>query len=433
MGADPQLAPGGDPEADLRLKRTLVHAFLENVPEAVYFKDRQCRFIAVSKSKAARHGYANPAALVGKSDADLFTGDHAEEAREDEAAIMATGVPLLDKIERLNWPDGRTTWARTSKLPLRDDSDRVVGTFGMSEDITAGKVTEESLEKANKDLVDASRLAGMAEVATGVLHNVGNVLNSLNVSASVVATGLRRSKVEPLVKVAALLRAQEGDLAAFLCDDPKGKLIPEFLHSLARHLAEERTHLLQEVDSLQQNIEHIKEIVSMQQAYATMVGVVEPLDPITLVEDSLRMNAAALVRHEVRVVRDFQPAPPLWAERGKVLQILINLIRNAKYALDSGPTPDRILTLRITPAPAGSVTIAVEDNGAGIAPENLTRIFGHGFTTRADGHGFGLHSSLSAAREMGGALAAASAGLGRGACFTLELPAARPAPTTPRP
>jgi PAS domain S-box-containing protein len=429
----PMLARTEDPEADLRRKRTLVNAFLENVPDAVYFKDRQFRFIAVSKSKAARHGFANPADLVGKSDADLFAGAHVANAREDEAAIMATGVPLLGKVEKLNWTDGHVTWARTTKLPLRDEAGRIVGTFGISEDITAAKATEESLEKANKDLIDASRLAGMAEVATGVLHNVGNVLNSLNVSASVIAGGLRQSKVEPLARVAAMLHVHGGDLASYLCEDPKGKLVPEFLRSLSIHLSEERTRLLHEVDSLQRNVEHIKEIVSMQQAYATMIGVVEDLAPVDLLEDSLRMNAAALVRHDVRVVRDFAPAPAIRAERGKVLQILINLIRNAKYAVDSGPAAEKILTLRIAPHPAGRVTIVVEDNGSGIAPENLGRIFSRGFTTRADGHGFGLNSSALAAKEMGGSLTAASAGLGGGAAFTLELPAAATADLAPAP
>jgi PAS domain S-box-containing protein len=424
LKASPSAAPSADSDAELRLKRTLVKAFLENVPDAVYFKDRRSRFIAVSTSKAARHGFANPADLVGKSDADLFTELHSGPAREDEAAIMATGVPLLGKVERLSWTDGRVTWARTSKLPLRDEKQQVIGTFGISEDITAAKLTEESLEKAHRDLIDASRLAGMAEVATGVLHNVGNVLNSLNVSASVIAAGLRQSKVENLPKVAALLREHQSDLAAYLVDDTKGKLIPEFLRSLATHLAEERTQLLQEVASLQLNIEHIKEIVSMQQAYATMVGVVEALPPAGLIEDSLRMNAAALVRHDVTVRREFQAAPPIRAERGKVLQILINLIRNAKYALDDGPAQEKIMTLRIAPGAAGQVAIVVEDNGVGIAQENLGRIFGHGFTTRVGGHGFGLHSSALAAREMGGTLTVASEGLGRGSRFTLELPVA---------
>ena len=164
----------------------------------------------------------------------------------------------------------------------------------------------------------------------------------------------------------------------------------------------------------------------MQQAYATMVGVVEPLDPVAMMEDSLRMNAGALVRHGSRVVRDFQPGRWILAERGKVLQILVNLIRNAKYAADAGGAEDKVITLRITAGAPGRVLLQVQDNGVGIPAENLTRIFGHGFTTRKEGHGFGLHSSANAAKEMHGSLTVHSAGHGQGATFTLDLPAAQP-------
>jgi signal transduction histidine kinase len=164
----------------------------------------------------------------------------------------------------------------------------------------------------------------------------------------------------------------------------------------------------------------------MQQAYATMVGVVEPLDAVTLMDDSLRMNAGALVRHDVRVVRNFQPVPQLLAERGKVLQILVNLIRNAKYAADDGGQADKVITLHIVPGAPGRVLLSVQDNGVGIPAENLTRIFGHGFTTRKTGHGFGLHSSANAAKEMQGSLTVHSDGPGQGATFTLDLPAAPP-------
>lgn len=164
----------------------------------------------------------------------------------------------------------------------------------------------------------------------------------------------------------------------------------------------------------------------MQQAYATTAGVREPLDPVKLMEDSLRMNLGALARHEVEVVRDFAPCPPVLAEKGKVLQILINLIRNAKYAADEGRAADRRVTLRVRRGENDRVDLIVADNGIGIAPEALPRIFTHGYTTRAGGHGFGLHSAALAAKDLGGTLAVASPGPGQGAAFTLSLPVAPP-------
>ncbi|MGD1031191.1 MAG: ATP-binding protein [Opitutaceae bacterium] len=421
----PPLVPGPEEnEQELRLKRTLINALLENIPDFVYFKDLESRFIAVSKSKAARHGCESSSALVGKTDADLFSPVYAKLARREEEEVMRTGAAMLEKEGRILWPDGRITWARSCKLPLRDEEGRIMGTFGITEDITASKATEDALEKTRSDLMKASRLAGMAEVATGVIHNVGNVLNSLNVSIAVVETGLKQSKSASLSRLAALMKEHSGDLSAFITGDPKGKRVPEFLAALAGQLAAERTRIAGEVESLQRNIDHIREIVTMQQSYSTMAGYLEPISPVQLMEDSLRMNTGALLRHEINVVRQFEPAPDVIAERGKVLQILINLIRNAKYALDSCRKDEKILTLQIEATPLGTVRLIVQDNGVGIPPENMGHIFRHGFTTKINGHGFGLHSSVLAAKDMNGRLTAQSDGTGRGATFILELPAA---------
>lgn len=421
----PQFVPAG-PELEHRLFAT----FLDTVPDHVYFKDRASRFLAVSRSLAARHG-VEPAAVVGKTDFDFFNEDHAWPAYDDEQRIIASGEPILDKLEKETWPDGSITYVLSSKMPLRDATGEIVGTFGISKDVTASKSTEAALDRTRRELLDTSRLAGMTEVATGVLHNVGNVLVSINVATDALSAALRQSKAPALTKVAGLLRDHAGDLGHYLTQDPKGRLIPEFISSLAAHFAAEQARLQQEIDSLRQNIAHIKDIVTTQQDYAKLAGLVESLDPAELFEDALRMNTAALARHEVAVVRDFQPVGRIIAERGKVLQILVNLIRNAKHACDDGNSGEKTMTLRVQPGAAGLIQLVVSDTGIGVTAENMTRIFQHGFTTRTDGHGFGLHSSANAAKEMQGTLAAASAGLNLGATFTLELPAEAAVPAPP--
>jgi signal transduction histidine kinase len=270
----------------------------------------------------------------------------------------------------------------------------------------------------------------MAEVATGVLHNVGNVLNSVNVSAGLVLEKLRRSRAAKVGQTADLLLARNGGLADYLTKDANGQKLPGFLAKLGQHLVAENTQLLSEVDQLSRNIEHIKEVVAMQQSYAKVSGVFEDLPLDRLVEDAIAMNIGALERHGLALERRFSPAPPVRVDRHRVLQILINLIRNAKYALDDAKGPDKVLTISIEPADAQSVRVIVADNGVGISAENLTRVFGHGFTTRKDGHGFGLHSGANAAKEMGGSLDVQSAGPGQGAAFTLTLPVATSASTT---
>jgi ligand-binding sensor domain-containing protein/signal transduction histidine kinase len=276
------------------------------------------------------------------------------------------------------------------------------------------------IERVHRELLETSRQAGMAEVATNVLHNVGNVLNSVNVSAALVADNVKHSKVPYLEKVSMLLEENSADLGAFMTTDPRGIKLPGFLSQLSGQLAAEQQNAIRELELLRQNVEHIKVIVAMQQDYAKISGVTETVNIIDLVEDALRMNAGALARHVVKLVREYADVLPVTVEKHKVLQILVNLIRNAKHACDDSGRDDKQLTIKISPSEAG-VQIAVIDNGVGIPAENLTRIFNHGFTTRKNGHGFGLHSGALAAKELGGALTVHSDGHGTGATFILEL------------
>lgn len=277
------------------------------------------------------------------------------------------------------------------------------------------------VEPKHQRLVEASRQAGMAEVATNVLHNVGNVLNSVNVSANVLTEQIERSKAAGLSRLVALLHEHRDDFGSYVIHDPRGRHVPAYLRQLAEHLRAERDSNLAELASLRKSIDHIKEIVSMQQSYSKVSGIKEPVNVIELVEDGVRMNSAALQRHGVRIVRDFQEVPRITTQKHKVLQILVNLLRNAKFACSESGRRDSLVILRVAQE-AGAIRIAVIDNGVGIEPQNMTRIFAHGFTTRSHGHGFGLHSAALDAQELGGSLHAYSEGTGRGATFVLELP-----------
>jgi C4-dicarboxylate-specific signal transduction histidine kinase len=283
---------------------------------------------------------------------------------------------------------------------------------------------EQELKGLTARLIEASRQAGMAEVATGVLHNVGNVLNSVNVSATLVREKLQKSRLTHLSKTVERLREREGDLADFLTTDPTGRQLPQFLTRLTEHLVQENQTLIDEADALDQNVQHIRQIVAMQQSFAQVFGVSERLEAERLMEEALQFNMGAFERHGIKLTRQYASVPPIFVDRHKVLQILINLLRNAKQALRDADGSHKEITLAIAPGRNGYVKISVTDTGAGIAPENLTRIFGHGFTTKKDGHGFGLHSGALAAKEMKGSLGVHSDGQGAGATFTLELPLA---------
>jgi two-component system NtrC family sensor kinase len=287
--------------------------------------------------------------------------------------------------------------------------------------VSAKEKALSDLAAAQSSLLEASRAAGKAEVATGVLHNVGNVLNSVNVSCNLLVDHLQKSRVGNVGKVAELMKKDDGQLAAFLTEDPRGRQIPAYLDSLAANLEAERQGLLKETESLRGRIDHIKEIIAMQQSYGRVSGVDETISPGRLMEDALKFNTGALDRHGVTVKREYRPLPPMTVDKHKILQILLNLINNAKHACCE-VEGERVITLRIDNPKPEIVRFQVEDNGIGIPPENLTRIFQHGFTTRRTGHGFGLHSGALAARELGGSLYVHSDGPHTGATFTLELP-----------
>ncbi len=293
----------------------------------------------------------------------------------------------------------------------------------LTREIAERQRAEGEVERVHSQLLQASHQAGMAEVATGVLHNVGNVLNSVNVSTTVLAETMARSRAGNLERVAAMLAEHEKDLAGFLSRDPRGNRIPGYLRELAVALTAEQRRMSEEVRTVQTNIDHIKNIVTMQQDYARVSGVAERVGAAELIREALLMNAASLSRHHVRVDHVLEPsAGSLLVEKHRVLQILVNLISNAKHACVQSGREDPVVTLR-TWRVGERVGFEVADNGVGIAPENLVRIFSHGFTTRPDGHGFGLHSGALAAKALGGSLRAESEGLGTGARFILELPA----------
>jgi signal transduction histidine kinase len=212
-----------------------------------------------------------------------------------------------------------------------------------------------------------------------------------------------------------------------MTEDPKGKALPGYLEKLGEILVQDKREMQAEVESLVKNVDHIKVIVSMQQSYARVGGVLEELDPKDLAEDAIQINSAALDRDGIQLIRDYHPVPRVMVDRHKALQILVNLISNAKHALDE-TTADKKMTMAISATGSDRVRLTVKDNGIGIPTENLNRIFSQGFTTRKDGHGFGLHSGANAAKELGGSLTVQSEGTGCGTTFILELPTATASP-----
>jgi signal transduction histidine kinase len=230
------------------------------------------------------------------------------------------------------------------------------------------------------------------------------------------------SEITNLEKVASIINEYTDDLGTFFTEHPQGKHIPVYLSEVSKCMQDEQTDIMSRLQVLADNVQHIKDIINMQQSYSKITGFEVQTSLSKLVEDAIQINSAGLERHEVQLIREFEELGDVEIDKQKILQILVNLISNAKYAVSGNDKEEKLLTIRIYKHGEDHLRIEVADKGVGILKDNLTKIFNHGFTTKKHGHGFGLHSGALAAKEMGGSLAVHSDGVGQGATFTLELP-----------
>lgn len=279
---------------------------------------------------------------------------------------------------------------------------------------------ERERESMQQQLLEASHRAGMAEIANGVLHNIGNVLNSVNVSTTLIADRIRESRLAGLGRIAARIQEHRESLDEYFSDRNQARKVSDYLTALARQLESERQSVLDEFQTVNKNVRHIKEIICRQQSYASQNSAVERVDLCDLVEHAIRTNLSD--QDSIAIRREYAAIPNLTIDRHNTLQIVVNLIQNAKDALEVVAPNERRIVVRLRIADDESIAIEVEDNGSGIEPCDLDKLFHYAFTTKKHGHGFGLHSSAAAAKNIGGNLSATSEGPGRGSCFKLTLP-----------
>jgi signal transduction histidine kinase len=279
------------------------------------------------------------------------------------------------------------------------------------------------LATSRAEVVETARAAGMSEIATGILHNVGNVLNSVNVSVDLLGQRLRESKTLLLERLAGVVSEHEGDFPRWVADDPQGRKLPPFLGALSRQISDERASMQEEVNALSGGVQHIRALVDAQQTFATQTRLEEPTSIEQEFERALKLSeSVGGGARDIEIRREVEPGLSLRTDRHRLLDILVNLVQNARQALGERCDAKPLLVLRACSGPTGIVRVEIEDNGCGISAEHQSQLFRHGFTTKSTGHGFGLHASANAATQLGGHLTAHSEGLGKGARFTLELP-----------
>ncbi|HUY91949.1 MAG TPA: ATP-binding protein [Pirellulales bacterium] len=289
------------------------------------------------------------------------------------------------------------------------------------------EATLAALQATQEQMLQVAHLAGMTEIATGVLHNVGNVLNNVNVSTTVIGERLRRLRIDGVAKMAMLLDEHAADLPGFFAQEGCTDRIRRYLSGVASELDDDQKSLVAEMEFLVDKVQHIRNIIVAEQNYARRVSFREVCDVHKLIEDTLLMHGHSLAKHRVEVRREFDELPAGPLEKSKLLQVVDNLVKNAVESMSACDGP-RVLTIRTQRLEADRARVEVTDTGLGIESDDANRIFNFGFTTKASGNGFGLHSAANAMAEMGGSISASSEGLGRGATFVIELCLNRAAP-----
>lgn len=331
-------------------------------------------------------------------------------------AISRPIIRMADVMHRVS-----TNSDYTCRVEKEADDELGVLSDGFNEMLTQVERRETEIRDLNKQLIKTSRTAGQAEVATSVLHNVGNVLNSVNVSAQLMRETVRGSRFNGLSRTVELLSEHEHDLAGFFTSDERGAQLLNYLALLADTLTKENQSYADHIDALLSNIEKINRIVKAQQSFANLSQLIETCSVDEVMEEAVQIISSSTHRHEIQIAREYADVSPVDIDKAKLLHVLVNLIGNAKDALKESDKPEKILTLRIAPHGDDRVRLEVADNAIGIEPDKLTEVFTYGFTTKKDGHGFGLHSAANDIKTMGGSLTVASDGLNTGATFTIEL------------
>lgn len=297
---------------------------------------------------------------------------------------------------------------------------------GIAMDITHRKEVEKEVDSLHQQLISSARRAGMADVATAVLHNIGNVLTSVNVSLGLINENIHQQTFDKLNDVEKLLSDHKDNLSVYLTQDTKGKLIPNYISILIKNLSETQHVIINEIKNLNDHIQHIKEITAMQGPISGMYGIIEKVNVTEVIESSLKMSGWDEDNNKINIIKKLANFI-ITTDKAKLQQVVINLILNASDALIDVDDNEKTICLTVNESSVKDmVEIKVQDNGIGIEPDNLTKIFSFGFTTKKSGHGFGLHSSALIAKELGGMLKAYSDGKGKGATFILTLPLAAP-------
>lgn len=277
-------------------------------------------------------------------------------------------------------------------------------------------------EALNQQEFEKARQLGMEEISSSVLHNVGNVLNSVNISVETLAEKNDASQLVGLKKLCTLLNEHKDHLGDFITNDARGIKTLEFLNKLADYWYEEQQWMRTEIDALNKNVNLIKDIISTQQSLSKTIGMEQIVLIDDLLNEALLISGLNLKNQKIIVEKKYAKLHPITTDKVKLIQLLVNFFRNARDALIESSNQDKRLIIKTAPVDKDTILIEITDTGIGILPANIHKIFHYGFTTKESGHGFGLHTSALAISNLGGKVQVHSQGLEKGTTFSITLP-----------
>ncbi|MDH5699118.1 MAG: PAS domain S-box protein, partial [Nitrospirota bacterium] len=403
---------------ELAASRYYVDNILRSMADSLLVINADMTIGAVNPSLLKLLGYQEHE-LIGESPGLIF-GEEFSQGAIIENLLLQGSVSGVESSFLTH--EGQKITISVSGSMMQDLQGQFQGLVCVAQDITERKRMEEEKLQLHEQLLETSRQLGMAEVATGVLHNVGNVLNSINVSIGVITDLLKHSMVGDVGRISQLLGKHREDLGTYLSQNPKGKQVPGYLERLSGQLMEEKRVALLELDRLRENAGHAQQCVAAQQDLAKPSGMTEPVCVAEVVDEALAVNRDVLEENKIEVIQEFQEVPQLIVDKHQLLQILVDVIRNACQAMESVSQRRLVVRVKLIIGPPDSLCLEVQDTGSGIPPDDLTKIFGQGYSTKYGGRGLSLHHGALMAKNMGGALRAHSEGVGQGATFFLDLP-----------
>lgn len=409
-------------EAKLANQEKLLRTLIDGLPVCLYVKDAAGRFLTSNVEHTRLLGATTESEVVGKCLHDFYPQLEAQQAECDDREILKHGKPLLAHEQRTRSADG-DCWHSVTKMPVRDTDGRITSLVGISLDVTARKNAETEKENLQAQLVAIARQAGMADVAASVLHQIGNCLNSVNVSATCAAESIRKLRLPLLGKIAEVLREHAADLPAFFSNDSRAKVVPKILVELVEDFGSEQRRSLEELARLMVGIDGIKAVLASQECLADGTDLLETVKIVGLMDEALRLHEQAGANARITIVRQYSANAEVRVDRQKIIRALRSLLRYTDYIRSEANHLPVTMFVRVK-ADSEWALLEVEYDRVGISREDLTRIFApeFGFSSRERTNEF--HLSALVAQDAGGSLTADQGDGGDGTVFVLALPLA---------